>query len=201
MCGELIFDSSRDKFCYDGVLYDKCNGTIEYNPSVYICKDGVAVPAKCNGESYNPLTQDCCNGESYNLLTQGCCKGINKYSTILKHYEIEKPQFCDERDGETYVYVSIGTQTWMAENLKYNASNSKCYPDGVSADSSNKNCAAYGRLYNWATAMELETSCNTMQCYPNTKNRGVCPEGWHIPNDAEWTVLTDFVGSSAGTKF
>jgi uncharacterized protein (TIGR02145 family) len=64
----------------------------------------------------------------------------------------------------------------MARNLNYNASGSKCYNNDPA------NCATYGRLYNWATA--------------NT----ICPSGWHLPNNAEWTTLKNFVGSNAGTK-
>jgi uncharacterized protein (TIGR02145 family) len=65
----------------------------------------------------------------------------------------------------------------MAENLNYNASGSKCYSN------SDANCTTYGRLYTWETA------------------KTVCPSGWHLPTKAEWTTLTDYVGSStAGTK-
>jgi len=71
----------------------------------------------------------------------------------------------------------IGDQVWMTENLDYNVSGSKCY------ENNEANCAIYGRLYNYSTAMT------------------VCPSGWHIPTDAEWTKLTDFVGTStAGIK-
>jgi uncharacterized protein (TIGR02145 family) len=84
--------------------------------------------------------------------------------------------FIDSRDDKTYKYATIGTQTWMAENLNYNASGSECYSN------SDANCTKYGRLYDWATA------------------KTVCPSGWHLPSDAEWTALTDYVGSNAGTK-
>jgi len=87
----------------------------------------------------------------------------------------------------------IGTQTWMAENLNCDVSGSKCY------DNDPANCAKYGRLYDWATAMALPSSCNSNSCSSQigTKHRGICPDGWHIPSDAEWTTLTDYVGGSS----
>jgi uncharacterized protein (TIGR02145 family)/uncharacterized repeat protein (TIGR02543 family) len=97
--------------------------------------------------------------------------------------------------GETYQTVVIGSQTWMARNLNYDVSGSKCYNDSPS------NCATYGRLYNWETAMDLPdcgygTSCGSQI---GAKHRGICPSGWHIPSDAEWTTLTDYVGGSSTT--
>ncbi|MCL1956545.1 MAG: fibrobacter succinogenes major paralogous domain-containing protein [Fibromonadales bacterium] len=98
-------------------------------------------------------------------------------SDSLRRYLVEdslKKLFTDSRDGKTYKMVKIGNQTWMAENLNYNASGSKCY------DNQESNCKKYGRLYDWWTA---KTSC---------------PKGWHLPSDAEWTALTDFVGARKG---
>jgi len=100
-------------------------------------------------------------------------------------------------EGETYETVVIGAQTWFKRNLNYNASGSKCYNDNAS------NCATYGRLYNWATAMDLPSSCNSNSCSSqiNAKHQGICPSGWHIPSDADWDKLINFVGSSsAGRK-
>ena len=84
--------------------------------------------------------------------------------------------FTDSRDGKSYDMTTIGTQTWMGENLNYAATGSVCYGDDAG------NCAKYGRLYNWSTAKQA------------------CPAGWHLPSDAEWTTLTKFVGSAAGKK-
>jgi uncharacterized protein (TIGR02145 family) len=97
-----------------------------------------------------------------------------------------------------YKTAAIGSQTWMAENLNFAASGSVCYNNQES------NCDIYGRLYDWATAMALPPSCNSTLCASliTAKHRGICPTGWHIPSDAEWTMLTDFVGGwfTAGTK-
>ncbi len=75
----------------------------------------------------------------------------------------------------------------MAENLNFNASGSKCgsvlTDSGTLDDANTSTCDTYGRLYNWSTAMG-----------------GVCPAGWHLPSDAEWTALTTFVGTNPGTK-
>ena len=89
--------------------------------------------------------------------------------------------FTDSRDGQTYRKVAIGTQTWMAENLNYDVPDDTmdvCYNN--SADS----CAKYGRLYDWNTAIKA------------------CPAGWHLPSEAEWDTLEEFVGGwfAAGTE-
>jgi len=93
---------------------------------------------------------------------------------------------------ENYKTVRIGNQVWMAENLNNDVKGSICC-----------NCTTYGRLYDWATAMDLP-GCNNTKCASqvSTKHRGICPSGWHIPSDAEWTTLTDFAGglSTAATK-
>jgi uncharacterized protein (TIGR02145 family) len=81
----------------------------------------------------------------------------------------------------------------MAENLNFNAESSRCYGDNTGGDSQNI-CGTYGRLYNWATAMALPSSCNSSTCSDDiqTKHRGVCPSGWHIPSNAEWDQLFHF---------
>ena len=115
----------------------------------------------------------------------------------------------DDRDGQTYKTVKIGEQWWMAENLNYaytdvpfkyssytSDSTSWCY------DNDAANCAKYGRLYTWAAAMDSVGTWSTngmgcgyyRECSPTNPVRGICPEGWHLPDNTEWNALFDAVG-------
>jgi uncharacterized protein (TIGR02145 family) len=106
----------------------------------------------------------------------------------------QKGTFTDTRDGKTYKTTKIGEQTWMAENLNYNASGSKCYgEDGIvygecdeeitlSSSEIQANCKKYGRLYNWSTAMKA------------------CPKDWHLPNNTEWDKLYRYADGDKGTS-
>jgi uncharacterized protein (TIGR02145 family) len=128
----------------------------------------------------------------------------------------------DSRDGKTYKTVTIGTQTWMAENLNYaytgvpfkygsytSDSTSWCYGDDPA------NCAKYGRLYTWAAAMDsvgtwstngkgcgYRETCSVASAGSATLVRGICPKGWHLPSNDEWRALFTAVGvsSTAGSK-
>jgi len=101
----------------------------------------------------------------------------------------------DSRDGKTYKAVVIGNQTWMAENLNYNATGSKCYGDDTGGDSQG-NCVKYGRLYDWSTVMNGAASSTAVP----SGVRGVCPEGWHLPSKAEWEVMTAYTGAWLGNN-
>ena len=119
------------------------------------------------------------------------------------------PSTVSDIDGNLYNTVLIGTQCWMASNLRVTK-----YNDGASIPlnnthtsgtvstvwqglitgayaiydnqaSSGTNATNYGFLYNW---------------YAVTDNKGICPSGWGIPTDAEWTTLTNFIGTNPGTK-
>ena len=98
-------------------------------------------------------------------------------------------------DGNMYKTITIGTQTWMAENLRVtHYQNSDPIPNvkdalkweglksGAYCSYNNTNdedsIATYGLLYNGYTCVD---------------ERGLCPDGWHIPNDEEWTTLVNYV--------
>jgi uncharacterized protein (TIGR02145 family) len=92
--------------------------------------------------------------------------------------------------------VTIGTQTWAAENLNCDVGGSKCY------DNDPTNCAKYGRLYDWSTAMALPSSCNSTSCSSQiqSKHKGICPFGWHIPSNVDWDKLYRYADGTSGTE-
>ena len=107
---------------------------------------------------------------------------------------------CTDADNNHYATVTIGAQTWMAENLKVgvridgsqNQTNNSfiekyCYNNEVTI------CNIYGGLYQWNEMMQYVTTEGVL---------GICPTGWHIPTDDEWTTVTTFLGgtSVAGGK-
>jgi len=111
-------------------------------------------------------------------------------------------------DIANYKTIQIGDQIWMAENLNYNVKGrSYCYLecmnlesyDHAYADIIANNCAKYGRLYDWSTAMAFSTDfCNSSLCDSKveTKHQGICPSGWHIPSVEDWEILIDLVSNS-----
>jgi uncharacterized protein (TIGR02145 family) len=108
----------------------------------------------------------------------------------------DKP-LIDERDGQKYKIVTIGNKTWMAQNLNYQPQTGKswCY------DNMESNCNKYGRLYDWSTAMDIDTSYNGSAWKgSDVKHKGVCPVGWHLPSNNEWDELVNTVDYPDGTK-
>jgi uncharacterized protein (TIGR02145 family) len=103
--------------------------------------------------------------------------------------------FTDARDGQTYNAVKIGSQWWMAQNLNYSVDRSWCY------ENSTDSCAKYGRSYDWSAAMGVSAAYDSTLLNASLPYKGVCPSGWHVPSDDEWTKLTDTIlsPSTAGT--
>ena len=120
--------------------------------------------------------------------------------------EIKYDSIVDSRDGQVYKTVTIGSQVWMAQNLNY--------ADSVKTPSllkrswcfayKSENCDVAGRLYTWAAiidSVKLATDSEKPQkcgfgesCVFTEKMRGICPEGWHLPDTTEWKTLISFAG-------
>jgi uncharacterized protein (TIGR02145 family) len=210
--GSSYYNPSTD-FCSGTTVYEKCGGYYgTYEPSTHFCLDNSItllcggetytssqfcsdydgeVHDKCNDYTYNTSTNFChdnmlynkCNGNIYNPSTEYCSgAGVKPYTGFIEY------------QGQTYKTIVIGTQTWFAENLNYNTGNSDCiYND--------PNCTKYGRFYNWATAMNIDASYNNSQWNGSNQNhQGICPSGWHIPNNADWDVLLHYVDGTNGVE-
>jgi uncharacterized protein (TIGR02145 family) len=116
---------------------------------------------------------------------------------IFTFFSCEKTGTVTDIDGNTYQTVKIGDQWWMAENLKVthyrngdeipNVTNATVWgtlPTGAYCNYGNdaNNAITYGCLYNW---------------YAVNNSRNIAPEGWHVPSDAEWQTLVDYLGGYA----
>lgn len=100
----------------------------------------------------------------------------------------------DTRDGQTYNTVQIGSQCWMAENLNYGAlltAGTAMTNNGIVEkycyNNSTANCDVYGGLYGWNEMMNYTAVAGS---------KGICPKGWHVPTDAEWCTLEQFVDAT-----
>ena len=104
---------------------------------------------------------------------------------------------CTDADGNNYPIVQIGTQTWMAENLKTtkyqngddipNITDNNVWKDlttGAFCDYNNETSSSntFGHLYNWFAASD---------------SRNIAPTGWHVPMDTEWTTLVNYLGADS----
>ena len=96
----------------------------------------------------------------------------------------------DSRDGQSYRTIQIGSQIWMAENLNYRRDSSWCF--AASIDS----CIKYGRLYQWASAMDTSTIFNSAIFTHVNPYKGICPISWHLPSDSEYGALIKYSDSS-----
>jgi len=183
-------------------------GTISWNIESDITGRGI-----CWGSEINPTIED-------NITTDGKGSGIFKSvlskllpnttyytrSYVIKNGRViygnpvsfKTEDVITDIDGNVYNIVRIGHQLWMAENLKTTrfvngdaiattvpaTLNIMYDPDPVfqwAYDGLEKNAAKYGRLYTW---------------YAVTDPRGLCPLGWHIPSDDEWTELENYLISN-----
>ena len=133
-------------------------------------------------------------GKAKEFLAQGDCERAEyayqdyKKSNPQGNAEVERrldmckrgqtmPQDCGKMrdyDGNVYNTVQIGSQCWMAENMRtrYDRKGTKL-KDIYPPNGDEKNVARYGYLYDWWTA------------------KTICPKGWHLPNDKEWQQLID----------
>ena len=199
---------------------DGGNGTDNFGfsalPGGYGNSDETFVVVGMDGNWWTDLENSTSNTQAWSRDMHHTSKGTNHNSATVNihtHYKVDFQSvrcvndtvpapfgtLIDNRNGKNtkYLTVDIGTQRWMAENLNYDVPGNAtdvCY------DNLDSNCVKYGRLYNWATAMALSSSCNTSSCAVQPVHQGICPENWHVPSEVEWQTLIDSVGDPTKLK-
>jgi len=131
-------------------------------------------------------------------------KATNELGTTYSEDSTFSTYSLVDADNNYYHSVVIGTQTWMNENLKttrftngdligtttpstFDITNESAPKYQWSPNGNDDNKIIYGKLYTWFTVND---------------NRQICPSGWHVPSNTEWTTLVDFIGgeSNGGSK-
>ena len=169
--------------------YASCNLTWNMPEFYTYCKE------ICDAEKKNVVSQkySFCDRISEKLRSSSS-GGVDKYGhlTSCDGYGC----IVDSRDGQIYRTVTIGGQTWMAENLNYVyqvngvSYGNYCYGNNI------ENCKKYGRLYTYGAMVD---SANRNEF--GKQIRGICPKFWHIPTELEFKQLMNVVGENvAGTK-
>lgn len=137
--------------------------------------------------------------KAYATNSQGTSYGAQRTFTTSSNC----PSTVTDYDGNTYSTVQIGSQCWMKQNLRtthYANGTSIALGIGTSStttayryypNNSSSNVSTYGYLYNWKAVMRNSSSSSANP----SGVQGICPNGWHVPSDAEWTQLTNYVGN------
>jgi len=139
----------------------------------------------------------------YAISNRDTIYGVEKSFITLIEEEMNGI-FTDNRDAKEYRWVKIGTQIWMAENLAYLPSVSppnegsvsipfyyvyNYFGTDVNEAKETPDYSLYGTYYNWPAALQGESGSEK----DPSGTRGVCPAGWHLPSNAEWEKLNDYV--------
>jgi uncharacterized protein (TIGR02145 family) len=97
-------------------------------------------------------------------------------------------ELLDMRDNQVYRTIEIGSQTWMAQSLKY----------VIGKKNSSDTCSSVGCEYKWAQVMDLDSSYNDQNAASliNLVHQGICPDGFHVPTNSEFQELYDYVKSA-----
>lgn len=159
-----------------------------------------------SSSSISPNSSDISNTT---YLSSSSSTPASSGSRYVKPETVRYGLMTDSRDGQVYKTVTIGTQTWMAQNLNYSPftvfynqtdivqHNNWCGGKHVQKRK-HGDCATFGKLYTYAAAFD---SAGQVQ-NPNPK-QGICPDGWHIPDKQEWDILAlaaSIDGSTDGTS-
>ena len=157
--------------------------------------------------SSSSVTLSGVEGSSSSVTALSSSTPIEDPRTSYLNPNIEYGEMTDSRDGQVYKTVKIGNQIWMAQNLNYADSVKMPSLKGKSWCFNNdpEKCAIGGRLYTWAAAIDsvkLATDKdNPVDCGDGKlcgligPLQGVCPDGWFLPSEKEWSNMWSVVAN------
>ena len=163
----------------------------------YVCQDDEWV------EDDNAVKAYSSSSEKSSSSGKNTDKKDNSVQTVDPN-EVKKGTMTDSRDGKIYKTVTIGSQTWMAENLAYEYEVNGSAFDLINEREYDDGGFEHGPHYIWAAVMDSAGLLSTngegcgysKECMPSKTVRGICPEGWHVPASEEWLVLYKAVGKN-----
>jgi uncharacterized protein (TIGR02145 family) len=206
--GVIVLDNGNVEVVARGIVWSESS-----NPTIENCYGKMSVSlsdtVSCTLSYLNPETQYYVR--AYATHNMGTTYGNELSFTTLElgigDGDVEYGTMTDSRDGNTYKTVQIGNQIWMAENLKYLPEvigigmgyyNNPYYyvydynGTDVAEAIETENYQQYGVLYNWYAAMNNQNSSSSNP----SEVQGACPSGWHIPSDAEWIELENYLANN-----
>ena len=176
--------------------------TIPTNVSAFVNDAGYLTDAQCNGvdicsllNMVAALQQQVDNVQDQNTNMQHRLDSLQTIVDTMNGIFVCGVSTVTDHEGNVYNTVKIGNQCWTKENLRTTkkpdgsdiALNSeRYYPNGDT-----NNVAVYGYLYTWTAMMNGAASSSANP----SGVQGICPTGWHVPSDAEWTKMTDYLSS------
>ncbi len=185
-----------------------------YSTSTDPASSGTKISEGTGTGSYSSALTALASGETYYFVAYATNIEGTSYGEVLS-FTTDRPDITGQTgtlsdyDGNTYNWIGIGKQAWMAENLKttrYADGSAIPHVEGTTEwdnltvtdkaycwyNNSTANRDTYGGLYTWAAAMNGAASSDANP----SGVQGVCPDGWHLPSDAEWKELEMFLGMS-----
>ena len=167
---------------------EESSSSVESSSSEVQSSSSVVESSSSVAESSSSSENDVSSSSEYYKLSWDYLNPSISYDTII-----------DSRDGQVYKIVTIGNQTWMAENLNYYDTiqlpdlkqHSWCLDDQI------LNCERYGRYYDNPIAMDYDSSQTSQYkrykkedgTYDSLNVVGICPNGWRVPTRSEWLSL------------
>ena len=113
----------------------------------------------------------------------------SKKHVLIDTITVTQPKWpvCIDDCGNSYKTAIIGNQVWMIENLRTITNPQSDTINSYVYDNNEENALLYGRLYTWRVVMNDSIK---------NESQGICPDGWHVPSDREWTLLIDNISTA-----